>query len=559
MAEAHLFELQDEITCSLCQDILSDPVLIPCGHNFCLKCLTDCWDQSQVCSCPQCRHTFTTRPELNRNPLLNEVIQKLKKMGLSHPQSQNYAGPGDVECDFCTGKKLRAVKSCLTCMISFCQTHLQPHYEVAVWKDHKLTDPDGNLKEKFCAKHQKVLEIFCKTDGMCICLVCGENEHEGHEKMELARERKEKEKQLGATLSEIKKRLEEREKTLEETRRAMEQMKVSVGRELEENEKSFTDLIHCIEEAYRKVTERIREQEKREMENAEGVMERLDKEIEELKRRDAELMELLETKDHIHFLQNFSSRCVLPDEGDTLSFTVTADFSCEELRKELACLKKSLEKISRWNIKTLTSGREAPAYPLQYPEPYSREDFLQYFCPLTLDINTANEWLSLSEGDKKVTRDGTKHKYPDHPYRLDSLQQVLCREALTGSRFYWEVEWSGSQVAIGVAYIGLNRKAWERDSGLGINDKSWSLRCSYSQYIVCHNSQMNVIQAPCGTRIGVYLDWPAGSLTFYSVSHTMTILHRFNTTFTEPLYPGFGFWLSPNSSVKICHLTPGDQ
>ncbi|KAG2456443.1 TRI25 ligase, partial [Polypterus senegalus] len=355
MAESHLFELQDEITCSLCQDILSDPVLIPCGHNFCLKCLTDCWDHSRVCSCPQCRHTFTTRPELNRNPLLNEVIQKLKKMGLSPPQSQNYAGPGDVECDFCTGKKFRAVKSCLTCMISFCQTHLQPHFEVAAWKDHKLTDPDGNLKEKFCAKHQKILEIFCKTDDMCICLVCGENEHEGHEKVELARERKEKEKQLGGTMSEIKKRLEEREKTLEETRRAMEQMKVSVGRELEENEKSFTDLIHCIEEAYRKVTERIREQEKREMEKAEGVMERLEKEIEELKRKDIELMELLETKDHVHFLKNFSSRCVLPADADSLSFTVTADFSCEDLRKELACLKKSLEKISQWDIKTLTS------------------------------------------------------------------------------------------------------------------------------------------------------------------------------------------------------------
>ncbi|XP_039608987.1 E3 ubiquitin/ISG15 ligase TRIM25-like [Polypterus senegalus] len=156
MAEAQLSGLQDEFTCSVCLDTLTDPVTIPCGHNFCLKCLTDCWDQSQVCSCPQCRENFTTRPELNRNTVLNEVIKKFKKTALSPPPPlppKNYAGPGDVECDFC--KKFRAVKSCLTCMASYCQIHLKPHNEGDAWKGHKLVDPDRNLKEKLCEKHQK--------------------------------------------------------------------------------------------------------------------------------------------------------------------------------------------------------------------------------------------------------------------------------------------------------------------------------------------------------------------------------------------------------------------
>uniref|UniRef100_A0A8C4SSR2 FinTRIM family, member 25 n=1 Tax=Erpetoichthys calabaricus TaxID=27687 RepID=A0A8C4SSR2_ERPCA len=225
MAEAQLFVSQDEFTCSICLDTLTDPITIPCGHNFCLKCLTDCWDQSQECSCPQCRHTFNTRPELNRNTLLNEVIKKLKRPRLSPPPSKNYASPGDVECDFCTGKKFRAVKSCLTCMASCCQTHLQPHFEIAAWKGHKLVDPDGNLKEKLCEKHQKSLEMFCKTDETCICTMCGVTEHNSHEMVELETEREEKEKQLGATLSDIKRRLEEREKTLKETRRVMDKMK----------------------------------------------------------------------------------------------------------------------------------------------------------------------------------------------------------------------------------------------------------------------------------------------------------------------------------------------
>ncbi|XP_051777989.1 E3 ubiquitin/ISG15 ligase TRIM25-like isoform X2 [Erpetoichthys calabaricus] len=346
MAEAQLFVSQDEFTCLVCLDTLTDRVSIPCGHNFCLKCLTDCWDHSQECSCPQCRHTFMLRPELKRNNLLNEVIKKLIKMSLSPPPPQNYAGPGDVECDACTGKKFRAVKSCLTCPASYCQTHLQLHYEGDALKHHKLVEPDRYLKEKLCEKHQKSLEIFCKTDDSCICTMCVVTGHNGHKMVELETEREEKQ--------------------------------MSVVREVEENEKSFTALIRCIEEAHRKLTERIREQEKREMEKAEGVMEQLKKEIEELKRREAELKELSETKDHLHFLQTFSSRCVLPADGDSLSFTVNSDFSSEDLRKELSGLTKSLEKISQGDIMTRTpSAHEAPVFTLQSPEPQSRDDFLK--------------------------------------------------------------------------------------------------------------------------------------------------------------------------------------
>ncbi|XP_039609048.1 E3 ubiquitin/ISG15 ligase TRIM25-like [Polypterus senegalus] len=271
MAEAQLCRLQDEFTCSVCLDTLTDPVTIPCGHNFCLKCLTDYWDRSQECSCLQCRETFTMRPALRRNNLLNEVIKNLKKTTLTSTPSQNYASPGDVECDFCTGKKFRAVKSCLTCMASYCQTHLQPHLEGDALKHHKLVNPDGNLKEKLCEKHQKSLEMFCRTDDSCICMMCAVTGHKNHEMAVLEKEREEKQ--------------------------------ISVKREVEENKKSFTTLIRCIEEAHRKLTERIKEQEKRKTEKAEGVIEQLEKEIEELKRREAELKELSETKDHLHFLQ----------------------------------------------------------------------------------------------------------------------------------------------------------------------------------------------------------------------------------------------------------------
>uniref|UniRef100_A0A8C4RE28 B30.2/SPRY domain-containing protein n=1 Tax=Erpetoichthys calabaricus TaxID=27687 RepID=A0A8C4RE28_ERPCA len=179
------------------------------------------------------------------------------------------------------------------------------------------------------------------------------------------------------------------------------------------------------------------------------------------------------------------------------------------------------------------------------------------FCPLTLDINTAHRALRLSEGNKKVTREATKAKYPNHLDRFDSWPQVLCKEVLTGTRCYWEVECSGDFMRIGVAYKGLSRKGGGKECSLGYNDKSWSLRWSHSKYSVYHNSMETEISAPYSPRIGVYLDWPAGSLSFYSVSHTMTLLHRFNISFTEPLYPGF--YLSHNSSVTISHLTPCDH
>ncbi|XP_039599074.1 stonustoxin subunit beta-like [Polypterus senegalus] len=199
--------------------------------------------------------------------------------------------------------------------------------------------------------------------------------------------------------------------------------------------------------------------------------------------------------------------------------------------------------------RTLSSARQrrSPRWDLR----------MENFCPLTLDINTANRKLRLSEGNKKVTREETVTKYPDHPDRFDSYAQVLCREALTGTRCYWEVECSGDFVRIGVACKGLGRKGEGVECLLGYNDKSWCLQCSHSQYSVFHNNQRSVISAPYSPRIGVYLDWPAGSLSFYSVSHTMTLLHRFNTSFTEPLYPGY--WPGYDCSVTISHLTPCDH
>ncbi|XP_028672651.2 tripartite motif-containing protein 16-like [Erpetoichthys calabaricus] len=535
-------KLQDEFICSVCLELLKDPVSIPCGHNFCMQCISECWDQMGICSCPHCRETFNPRPALRKNTLLAEVVGKIKKCSVDYKISQGVLGLDDVECNFCIGKNIRAVKSCLTCLASFCELHVQPHYEFATWKNHRLTDPSRHLQEKVCQQHQKALELFCRTDETCICCLCAVTGHRGHETVEPETQRARKQTQLRGMLIRIQKEIQERQKNLNKIKHKAAAIKLSADKVVQKSERTFTDMIECIKATRKRVTEQIREHEKNELSKVDGAMAELEKEIEELKKSEADLTELSRTDDHIYFLQTFSSFCVPPGAGDPVSVTATAtaDFFYEELRKKVSHLKECVEKVSIWATESLSQTvTKAPIYTKPSLALQDREDFLQYFCHLTLDPNTANRDLFLSNDNRKVTGMRNPQIPPDHPDRFDRLTQVLCKEALSGARFYWEVEWKGREAEIGVAYKGIGRKGRGAECLLGYNDNSWSLCCSDSYYCVQHNKIVTRITAPYCCIIGVYLDWPSGSLSFYSVSEKMTLLHRFHTTFSEPLYPGF--------------------
>ncbi|XP_042170362.1 stonustoxin subunit beta-like, partial [Oncorhynchus tshawytscha] len=171
-----------------------------------------------------------------------------------------------------------------------------------------------------------------------------------------------------------------------------------------------------------------------------------------------------------------------------------------------------------------------------------------------LDLNTVNRLLSLSEENRKVTWTTEEQPYPDHPERFEDCRQVLCREGLTG-RCYWEAEWSGREAVIGVTYKGISRRGrgGVKDCWLGYNNKSWSLFCSDNSYIAWHNNKRTTIDVPPSSshRVGVYLDWPAGTLSFYRASSdTLTHLITFTSTFTEPLYPGFRVCSDSSVSLK---------
>ncbi|KAG1931352.1 tripartite motif-containing protein [Pimephales promelas] len=544
MAEARFS--QDEFVCPVCLDLLKDPVAIPCGHSYCKICISGCWDQEdekRVYSCPQCRQTFSPRPALAKNTMLAEVVEKLKKTKLP---ADCYAGAGDVECDVCTGRKHKAIKSCLVCQESYCQTHLDRHEEYHSRKPHKVIDATGRLQDMICRKHDKELEIFCITDQELLCVWCKEYEHKNHNTVSTAAQRTEKQKQLKETQMKIRQRIQQRQKDLHQLREDVESHKRSAHTAVEDSEKIFTDIIRSIERRRSEATQRIRDQEKTAVSRAEERLERLEQEINDLKKRDAELEQLSHTQDHIQFLQSFQSLSAPPESTDELDVSFGSLSSFDGVRESVRQLRDKLEDFWKEEIKKISDG-----VTFTNMNPKTRNDFLQYSHQLSLDLNTVNKYISLSERNRVITRTDTElQSYPDHPDRFDRWYQVLCRESVCG-RCYWEIEWSGDGVFISVSYKSISRKGGGHKCLFGYNDQSWSLFCSSSRNSFRHNNIESVLPVKSiSGRVGVYVDHSAGTLSFYSVSDTMSLIHTVQTTFTQPLYPGFNVW--SGSSVKLC-------
>ncbi|XP_078032441.1 NLR family CARD domain-containing protein 3-like [Epinephelus lanceolatus] len=266
-----------------------------------------------------------------------------------------------------------------------------------------------------------------------------------------------------------------------------------------------------------------------------------------------------------------SSHCTL--ETLSVSGCLITEEGCASLASALSSNPSHLRELDlSYNhpgdsgVKLLSAGLKDPHWRLDTlrVEPagvrWLTPGLRKYSCELTIDTNTVNRKIKLSDNNRKVTHVEKDQSYPDHPDRFDGWAQLLCRTGLTG-RCYWEVEWRGG-VYISVSYRGIRRRGDREDCVFGWNDQSWSLICFDGGYSVWHNSRGTSIPSSSSSsssssvsgRVAVYVDCPAGTLSFFRVSSdTLIHLHTFNTTFTEPLYPGFGVW-SPGSSVSLCSL-----
>ncbi|KAL0967040.1 hypothetical protein UPYG_G00303820 [Umbra pygmaea] len=570
-----------QFRCPVCLEVLSEPVTIPCGHSYCLACIEEFWERRRrkgvtTYSCPQCRHVFIHRPGIHRNTVLAELVEKLQTEDSKHPgvlaeDTSSLVRPENVECDICTGRRRRAVKSCLVCLASYCDTHLQQHQNRHQNHPHRLTSPpEKHLLHQVCPRHDRLLTGYCWTDRLCVCSLCIKDRHQGHKTVSAAVGRTEKQTQMEQSLQKCQQRINEREIEL---RQIIRYIKSRAQVAVEDGDRVFDKLQRCIEKRRCEMMELIREQESTALSQAQQRMETMERTGDELRWRNTELERLSQTKDHIYFLQ----RCPALPKSVTLpnmDLDVPPSHWIRAVRRAVEDVQKRLQELCQKELTKLSdqiedqTSVEESSQPTAAPssdtdtshtaEPTTRADFLRYDSDLVLDVNTANPYLWLSEGRRQATTQVDPQLYPDHPDRFTRWAQVLCGGGLSRGgrggglkgRCYWEVEWRGQGgVSVGVCYRDMKRDGAGDDSKLGHNSSSWSLDFTPSSCSVHHADNSRDLPVPGSNRVGVFLDHSAGTLSFYSVSDTMTLIYRVQTTFTKPLYPGF--WVGLGSTITL--------
>ena len=311
MASSSILLCEEQFQCSICLDVFTKPVSIPCGHNFCMACISDYWEGSDQCQCPLCKRTFDSEPDLSVNTFIAEMAAFVKQSAsaavASLPDQQHYAEPGGVACDVCTGRKLKAFKSCLVCLASYCETHLEPHQRVASFMKHKLIEPVANLEDRVCKTHERPLEFFCKTDREYVCQFCTEMDHKAHNAVLIEKECGLRKVWLGNTKSKVQKEISDRLQKIKEIESALGLSKRNAEKEVEESIEVFASLVRYIERCQSALVENVLKKQEAKEKWAEGLVKELELEITNLKKRRVELEQFSCNEDPFNLLKNLQS------------------------------------------------------------------------------------------------------------------------------------------------------------------------------------------------------------------------------------------------------------
>uniref|UniRef100_A0A4W5RF54 Uncharacterized protein n=1 Tax=Hucho hucho TaxID=62062 RepID=A0A4W5RF54_9TELE len=505
---------EEQFLCSICLDVFTEPVSTPCGHNFCKACIRQYWDSSDLCQCPMCKEKFYSRPELRINTFISEMVAQFRKSvqwkATSSP-GQRPAKPGEVSCDFCTGMKLKALKSCLVCQTSYCETHLEPHQRVPVLKRHKLVNPVENLEDRMCKKHERLLELFCRTDQTCLCVLCLKTDHMTHDTVPLEEEYGEKMAKLGKMMAEVEQKMHTHFRKVKEIKYSVELSKREAEREISDSVQVFTALVRSIERSQVELIEVIEEKQKAAEMQAEGLIKELEQEITELQRRSTELEQLSHTEDHLLLLQSVPSLCTPPPTKDWSEISVHSDLCVETVWRVVFQLKetlnKEMEKLPEVKLKRIQ----------------------QYAVDVTLDPDTAHHELIMS-GDGK-----------NKPVRFSTCLCILGKESFSSGRFYYEVTVKGkTNWDLGVARESITRKG-----PITLNPKNgywtvWLRKGNEYKALAGPSVLLSLREKP--QKVGVFVDYEEGQVSFYDVEARSHIYSFTGCTFTEKLYPYF----SPN-------------
>ncbi|XP_073403396.1 E3 ubiquitin/ISG15 ligase TRIM25-like isoform X2 [Dendrobates tinctorius] len=503
-------ELRDELNCSICLSLYTDPVSLRCGHNFCRSCIVSVLDSQEAAggySCPDCRAEYPERPALEKKRKLENIVERFSSTQPGVEETR-------IFCTYCTKSPVPAVRTCLQCESSLCDDHLTAHNNIM---DHILIDPTRSFGNKKCSLHKKVLEYYCPQDAACLCVSCClVGEHRGH-RVELLDEASEKEKKkLRKYLDELnpqKAELQTRVQNLQDHKRKIQEKASDKRKNIS---KIFMDIKEQLEMAEKKALSEVSRQEEKIVSQISDLIKKLEIQEDELSRKMRHVEEMCRVTDPIRILQE-SDITVSSPGGDGDTEEVGGEVSSEEDLDEVL-ISLTLHRSMRDIVTNVTSelGVHVP--------------------DILMDLDTAHRYVKISEDLKTATSSEEKQVRPESPGRFLNYAQVLSRCGLSSGRHYWEVEWN----QIGRCMIGLSYPSIEKKGGpscIAYNDKSWCLDINNGEYKVWHNSNILPLSVkPTCPTLGVFLDYEAGRLSFYELCDPIRHLHTFTASFTEPLH-----------------------
>ncbi|XP_002940232.3 E3 ubiquitin/ISG15 ligase TRIM25 [Xenopus tropicalis] len=526
-------DLRDELSCSICLSIYTDPVSLPCGHNFCRGCIglvLGTQEGSGAYSCPECRAEYQECPALPRNRALGNIAERFRP-------TETEPGETGIFCTYCLLSPVPAAKSCLLCEASFCNKHLRGHSQSA---EHVLTEPTASFMGRKCSVHHKVLEYHCCVDSACICVSCClAGGHRGH-RVELLSEASEKKKEKLRKV--LEKLSSEREETERGAQRLQERRRESEIKAAGER-KRVTALFRSIREELEALEKRLLSDISRQREELslqlKDLIQQLEIKKDELSRKIRHIEELCNMADPLTFLQeqweSHGAAFCGAERGDRkrrnhIKVPAVGDLdACRISETLLTGLAGIVTGVEGWHI----YGQEATE--------------------LALDINMAGNRVSVSGYGISASYSHTAQCRPQTPERFQYSQALSSRRFPSG-RHYWEVDGSKSgRWGVGVAYPSIERGGGQ--SLIGNNNKSWCLYRWNNNYTVRYDwKDTQLPHVPSCRRIRISLDYEAGRLSFYELSEPIRHLHTFTASFTEPLHAAF--WVGGGACVRIISYGP---
>ncbi|XP_075066740.1 E3 ubiquitin/ISG15 ligase TRIM25-like [Mixophyes fleayi] len=515
-------DLRQELDCSICLNIYTDPVTLRCGHNFCRGCIDRVLDTQKwrgVYSCPECRAKFMKRPALQRNITLCNIVGSF----LSTRPDQEETG---IFCTYCIHSPVPAAKSCLHCEASLCDNHLRVHSKSA---EHVLSDPTTSLGRRKCSVHKKILEYYCTEDAACICVSCSlAGEHRGHQ-VEMLDEASEKKKEkLRNVLQKLTTKREETEKrvqSLQERRRDNQENAAGIT---ERVTAVFRDIRRQLEDLEKRVLSEISRQEESVSLSVSDLIQQLEIKKDELSRKMHHIEELCNMSDPVTVLQE-------PDTGD-LCDTDDRERHDDQVHGVGDLDVGLISRTIQIELSDIMTGINIGIY-LQGP------------ANILLDVDTAGNNIHIS-GDRKTASRSLYQNRPETPGRFQNNHVISTRRFSSG-RHYWEVDVNKSwNWRVGMCYPSIDRSG---QSGIGSNNKSWCLDRTVDKYSLRHDSKDIWLREniPCDI-VRIYLDFEAGQMSFYALCDPIRHLHTYTATFTEPLHAAL--WV-----LEGCISISGDQ